>query len=122
MKGYIANIEEEALTNENFRKVLYTDERVQLVVMSLLPQEDIGSEVHEIDQFIRIEEGEGKSILDGEETALRAGSAVVIPAGVTHNIVNTSGHDALKIYTLYAPPNHKQGTVHPTKADAQKDE
>lgn len=122
MKGYITNIEEEALANENFRTVLYTDDKVQLVVMSLLPQEAIGSEVHDIDQFIRIEEGEGVSTLDGEEMKLSAGSVVIIPAGVTHNIINSSKHDALKLYTLYAPPNHAPGTVHKTKADAEKDE
>ncbi len=122
MKGYISNIEEEVLANENFRTVLYTDDKVQLVVMSLLPQEDIGSEVHDIDQFIRIEEGEGISNLDGEEMKLSAGSVVIIPAGVTHNITNTSQHDALKLYTVYAPPNHAPGTVHKTKADAEKDE
>jgi len=122
MKGYVANIEEETLANENFRTVLYTDERVQLVVMSIVGGGDIGEEVHALDQFIRIEEGEGKSILDGEEHVLKAGSVVIIPSGVRHNIVNTSPHDALKLYTLYAPPNHKPGTIHATKADAEKDE
>lgn len=121
MKGYVADIEKETLENENFRRVLYTDERVQLVVMSLLPQEDIGEEVHNLDQFIRIERGEGKSVLDGEENALSGSSVVIIPAGVRHNIINT-GSEAMKLYTLYAPPNHAPGTVHPTKADAEKDE
>ena len=100
----------------------YTDERVQLVVMSIVGGGDIGEEVHTLDQFIRIEEGEGKSILDGEEHVLGAGSVVIIPAGVKHNIINTSAHDALKLYTLYAPPNHAPGTIHKTKADAEKDE
>lgn len=122
MKGYVANIEEEALRNNAFRKVLYTDDRVQLVVMSIDPNSDIGEEVHQLDQFIRIEAGEGKSILDGEEHVLGAASALIIPAGVRHNIVNTSSHDPLKLYTLYAPPNHAPGTVHATKADAEKDE
>ena len=122
MKGYVTNIEEETLANENFRTVLYTDERVQLVVMSIVGGGDIGEEVHTLDQFIRIEEGEGKSILDGEEHVLGAGSVVIIPAGVKHNIINTSSHDALKLYTLYAPPNHKPGTIHATKEDAEKDE
>ena len=122
MKGYVTNIEEETLANENFRTVLYTDERVQLVVMSIVGGGDIGEEVHTLDQFIRIEEGEGKSILDGEEHVLGAGSVVIIPAGVKHNIINTSAHDALKLYTLYAPPNHKPGTIHATKEDAEKDE
>ena len=122
MKGYVTNIEEETLANENFRTVLYTDERVQLVVMSIVGGGDIGEEVHTLDQFIRIEEGEEKSILDGEEHVLGAGSVVIIPAGVKHNIINTSAHDALKLYTLYAPPNHKPGTIHATKEDAEKDE
>lgn len=122
MKGYVANIEAETLRNETFRTVLYTDDRVQLVVMSIAEGNDIGEEVHQLDQFIRIEAGEGKSILDGEEHVLGAGSAVIIPAGVRHNIVNTSSHEPLKLYTLYAPPNHAPGTVHATKADAEKDE
>ena len=122
MKGYVANIEEETLRNETFRTVLYTDDRVQLVVMSIAENGDIGEEVHQLDQFIRIEAGEGKSILDGEEYVLGAGSAVIIPAGDRHNIVNTSSRESLKLYTLYAPPNHAPGTVHATKADAQKDE
>lgn len=122
MNGYVANIEQEALANENFRKVLYTDERVQLVVMSLLPNEDIGEEVHQLDQFIRIEAGEGKSVLDREESVLKDGSVVIIPAGTKHNIVNTSAAAPLKLYTLYAPPNHPPGTVHATKADAEKAE
>ncbi len=122
MKGYVDTIEEKALENDTFRTVLYTDERVQLVVMSLLPQEDIGEEVHQLDQFIRIEEGEGKSVLDGVEYPIKSGFAVIIPAGVRHNIINTASHDPMKIYTLYAPPNHKDGTVHLTKADAEKDE
>lgn len=121
MNGYIANIEQLALENENFRKVLYTDKRVQLVVMSLHAGEDIGEEVHELDQFIRVEAGEGTSVLDGVSHELAPGSAVIIPQGVRHNIVNT-GTTAMKLYTLYAPPNHKDGTVHETKADAEADE
>ncbi|MFZ2555448.1 MAG: cupin domain-containing protein [Minisyncoccia bacterium] len=122
MKGYVANIEELSLKNDYFREVLYTDEHVQLVVMSLKPNEDIGEEVHSLDQFIRVEKGEGKSVLDGEEHTISAGSAIIIPAGTRHNIINTSGTDAMKLYTLYAPPNHKDSTIHKTKADAQKDE
>lgn len=118
MKGYITNIEKATLENEFFRKVLYTAQNCQLVVMSLKPGEDIGEEVHNLDQFIRIEKGDGKSILDGEETVLTDGSAVVIPQGTRHNIINTSAENPLKIYTLYAPPNHADGTIHKTKAEA----
>jgi mannose-6-phosphate isomerase-like protein (cupin superfamily) len=122
MKGYVTNIAEEALENDNFRRVLYTDERVQLVLMCLIPNEDIGEEVHHLDQFIRIEEGEGLAVLDGEEHALTDGSVVVVPAGVRHNIINLSESDSLRLYTLYAPPNHPAGTIHRTKAEAQKAE
>ncbi len=122
MKGYITNIEEQALENDNFRTVLYTDERVQLVVMSLNPSEDIGEEVHNLDQFIRVEEGEGKAILDGEEHSIKDGSVVVIPEGVRHNIINTSASEYMKLYTLYSPPAHKDGVVHKTKAEGEADE
>jgi len=122
MKGYVANIEELTLANENFRKVLYTDAKLQLVVMSLRPGEDIGEEEHQLDQFIRVEKGEGKSVLNGQESALKDGSVVIIPQGVRHNIINTSSTEPLKLYTLYAPPNHKDGTIHKTKAEAEADE
>lgn len=122
MKGFITNIEKETIENEFFRKVLYTDERIQLVVMSLKPLEEIGAEVHELDQFIRVEAGEGRAVLDGTEHELRDGSAVVVPKGTMHNIINTSGERAMKLYTVYAPPNHKDGTIHKTKADAEADE
>lgn len=122
MKGYIANIEKESLENEYFRRVLFTDERLQLVVMSLKPNEDIGEEVHQLDQFIRVEKGEAKAVLDGEETLLKDGSVVIIPQGTRHNLINTSSTNPLKLYTLYSPPNHKDGTVHTTKAEAQADE
>lgn len=122
MKGYVINIEEKALTNNYFREVLYTDTHVQLVVMSLLPNEEIGEEVHQLDQFIRVEKGEGKSVIDGEEYVLTDGSAVVIPQGARHNIINTSSTESLKLYTLYAPPNHKDGTIHKTKEEAEADE
>lgn len=118
MNGYTGNIEQEVLKNEFFRKVLYTDERVQLVVMALQPGEDIGEEVHQLDQFIRVEQGEGKAVMDGAEQALADGVAVIVPAGVRHNIINGQG-GMMKLYTLYAPPNHPAGTVHKTKADAQ---
>lgn len=122
MKGFITNIEEETLENEDYRRVLYTAEHCQLVVMSIPAGEDIGEEVHDVDQFIRIEEGEGQSILDGVECGLTDGSAVVIPAGVRHNIKNTSSSDALKLYTLYAPPHHEDAIVHKTKQDAEDDD
>ncbi len=118
-KGYTTNIEKESLQNEYFRKVLYTDERLQLVVMSLKPSEDIGEEVHNLDQFIRVEKGDAKAILDGEETVLAEGSVVIIHQGTLHNIINISSEHPLKLYTLYAPPNHKDGTVHVTKAEAE---
>lgn len=122
MKGYVNNIEEEALANDYFRKVVYTDARLQLVVMALKPLEDIGMESHHLDQFIRIEKGEGKAILDGEEHPLTDGSVVIVPAETMHNIMNTSADKPMKLYTLYAPPNHAPGTIHKTKAEAEADE
>ena len=121
-KGYVVNIEKVSLQNAYFRQVLFTDTNVQLVVMALKPQEDIGEEVHSLDQFIRVEAGEGFSILDGAKHAIKAGSGVVIPKGVRHNILNTSRTKSMKLYTIYAPPNHKDGTIHKTKADAVADE
>jgi len=119
MAGYVTDIEEKTSNNRNFRTVLFTTERSQLVVMNLKPNEDIGSEVHhDVDQFIRIEEGEGKAVLNGKEYPLKDGSAVVIPAGVEHNIINTSGKEEMRLYTIYTPPEHKDGTVHKTKAEA----
>ena len=120
MNGYVSNIEKETLENDNFRKVLYTTHNVQLVVMSLMPGEEIGVEIHGQDQFIRVESAEGKSVLTGEEHAIADGTAVVIPAGVEHNIINTS-EEHMKLYTLYTPPHHKDGTIHKTKEDAEKD-
>ena len=122
MKGYVINIEEATLKNEYFRQVLYTDTNVQLVVMSLKSGEDIGEEVHQLDRFIRVEAGEGKSVLNGVEHALTDGYALVIPKGTLHNIINTSASKPMKLYTLYAPPNHKDGTIHKTKAEAETDE
>lgn len=120
---YIGNIEKETLENENFRKVLNTTDKSQLVVMSLLPGEEIGMEVHpDIDQFIRIEKGEAKVILDGEETIIKDDFAVVIPAGTEHNVVNTSDSEKLKLYTIYTPAEHKPGTIHKTKTEADKHE
>lgn len=116
MKGYIVNIEQVTKGNTEYRKVLYTAKNSQLVVMSLPPGQEIGEEVHELDQFIRFEMGEGKVVLDGVEHAVGADIAVVIPQGTRHNVINTSGGD-LKLYTLYAPPEHRDGIVEHTKAD-----
>lgn len=121
MKGYVTNIEKDSLDNEDFRRVLYTAKNSQLVLMSLKPGEEIGEEVHELDQFLRVESGTGKAVLDGVEHALADGSAVVVPAGASHNIINT-GSVAMKLYTIYSPPEHRDGVVHATKADAEKDE
>jgi mannose-6-phosphate isomerase-like protein (cupin superfamily) len=120
MKGYVQDIEAIATGNDNFRRVLYTARNCQLVVMALKPQEEIGAEVHKLDQFFRVEEGRGEAVLDGVRTAIQAGYAVLVPAGARHNIINT-GTEPLKLYTLYAPPNHRDGVVHHTWADAQAD-
>ena len=120
MKGYVQDIGGIATRNENFRKVLYTAQHCQLVVMSLKPKEEIGVEVHKLDQFFRVEQGMGEAVLDGVTTAIRAGYAVVVPAGARHNILNT-GAGALKLYTIYSPPNHRDGVVHVTRADAAAD-
>ncbi len=120
MAGYVADIEEKTANNRNFRTVLFTTPRSQLVVMNIRPNEDIGSEVHgDVDQFIRVETGEGKAVLNGKEYSLRDGSAVVIPAGVEHNIINTSVKEDMKLYSIYTPPEHPDGTVHKTKAEAE---
>lgn len=121
MSGYSINIEEKTLQGDHFREVLYTTERSQLVIMTLQVGEEIGMEHHTgHDQFIRIESGQGKAILDGEEHALEDGVAVVIPAGTEHNVINTSATDKLKLYTLYTPPEHPHGIVHRTKAEADE--
>ena len=117
MAGYVINIEKATMNNDNFRKVLNTAEHSQLVVMSLLPGEEIGTEVHDLDQFIRFESGRGKVILNGEEYEVEDDWAVVIPAGVEHNVINTSDSEKMKLYSVYSPPEHPDGTVHPTKAD-----
>jgi mannose-6-phosphate isomerase-like protein (cupin superfamily) len=120
MKGFVNNIEEISVRNEYFRQVLYTAKNCQLVIMALKPGEDIGMEVHKLDQFFRVEEGNGVAVLDGIRTEINAGFAVLVPAGTNHNIINT-GTDPLKLYTLYAPPNHRDGVVHHTRADAEAD-
>ncbi len=122
MTGYIGNIEEITQENTFFRKVIYTGQHAQLVVMSLQPNEDIGMEVHEVvDQFLRIEEGEGKVIINGEEHLVKDGDAIIVPAGTKHNVINTSSTKQLKLYTIYSPPHHKDDTIHKTKEEAVVD-
>jgi mannose-6-phosphate isomerase-like protein (cupin superfamily) len=122
MTGYVTDIEYKTLQNENFREVLFTGPNIQLVVMSLLPGEEIGMEMHDdTDQFIRVETGQGMAVLNEVKHDLEDGSVVVIPAGTHHNIVNTSESEALKLYTLYSPPEHADKTIHRTKAEAQAD-
>jgi len=120
MKGYVQNIETITINNSEFRQVLYTAKNCQLVVMALKPKEEIGAEVHKLDQFFRVEEGTGEAFLDGVNTKISAGFAVLVPAGTNHNIINT-GSVPLKLYTIYSPPNHRDGVVHHTRADAEKD-
>jgi mannose-6-phosphate isomerase-like protein (cupin superfamily) len=121
MKGYITQIEDATIKNSLYRQVLFTAKNSQLVLMSLKPGEEIGEEVHDLDQFLRFEAGEGKVILDGQDHAVRDGFAVVIPAGTRHNVINTSKSADLKLYSLYSPPEHKVGTVHRTKQEADTD-
>lgn len=120
MAGYTGNIEAAALENTAFRRVLYTSSYMQLVLMCIPVAGDIGEETHGLDQFIRVEAGDGKAVLNGEEHVLTDGYAIVVPAGTLHNILNT-GDTPLKLYSLYAPPHHKDGVVHLTKADAEAD-
>jgi len=120
MKGFVQDIEGLAVQNGDFRRVIYTTRNCQLVLMALKPKEEIGAEVHKLDQFFRVEEGSGEAVLDGVRTEIRAGFAVLVPAGTKHNITNT-GKAPLKLYTLYAPPNHRDGVVHHTRADAEAD-
>lgn len=119
MKGFKINIEKDTLGNTNFRKVLYTASHMQLVLMSLQPGEDIGEERHMlVDQFFRFESGSGKCIIDGNKYDVKGGDVIIVPAGAKHNIINTSNSVALKLYTIYAPPNHKDGTIRATKEEA----
>jgi len=123
MKGFNANIEKETLENANFRKVLYTSKHSQLVLMSLKPKEEIGMEVHpDNDQFFRFEKGNGKCIIDGNEYEVTDGSAIVVPAGAQHNVINVSEADDLKMYTIYSPAHHKDGIVRATKEEAEANE
>ena len=123
MKGFKSNIEKDAIANENFRKVLYSGHHLQLVLMSLKVNEEIGSEIHkDNDQFFRFESGQGKCVIDGNEYEVKDGDVVVVPAGARHNIINTIKTSELKMYTIYAPPHHKDGIVRATKEEAEKNE
>ncbi len=120
-KGYVADIEKLTLENENFRKVLYTGQNLQLVLMTIQPNDDIGSEVHEThDQFFRIEAGEGEVVIDGNTTKVKDDDVAIVPAGAEHNVINT-GTEPLKLYTIYGPPEHMDGVLHPTKADVTEE-
>lgn len=120
MNGYLTNIKEETKQNEDYRRVLYTGHYSQLVLMCIDPGDDIGAEVHGLDQFIRIQQGSGEVILDDVHKEIGPGDAVVIPAGTEHNVVNTAD-ESLKLYSIYSPPEHKEGTVHEQKADEQEE-
>ncbi len=123
MKGFFSNIEKETLENENFRKVLYTGKNSQLVLMSLPVGEEIGMEVHpENDQFFRFEKGHGKVMIDGNEYEVEDGSAIVVPAGAEHNVMNVSENEDLKLYTIYSPAHHQDGIVRKTKKEAEENE
>jgi len=122
-KGFNSNIEKDTLENNNFRKVLYTSKHSQLVLMSLPPKGEIGMEVHpDNDQFFRFEKGQGKCIIDGNEYEVKDGSAIVVPAGAEHNVVNVSDSEDLKLYTIYSPAHHKDGIVRATKEEADANE
>ena len=123
MKGFIAPIEKETRKNNDFRRVLYTGKYSQLVLMSLRTREEIGEETHgDVDQFFRFETGEGKVVIDGVEHSVKGGDAVIVPAGARHNVINTSSSSELKLYTIYSPPEHQDGTVRNTKAEAMAKE
>ena len=122
MKGFVGDIEESTVKGSDFRRVLYTGKNMQLVLMALKPGEEIGEEIHpDRDQFFRVEKGEGEVSIDGRQTKIKSDVAIIVPAGARHNVRNT-GDQPLKLYTLYAPPEHVDGTVHVTKADAQAKE
>lgn len=123
MKGFCSNIEKDTIENENFRKVLYTGKHSQLVLMSLKPNEEIGMEVHtDNDQFFRFEKGQGKVIIDGNEYNVSDGSAVIVPSGSQHNVINVSESEPLKLYTIYSPSHHKDGIVRLSKEEAEANE
>ena len=122
MKGFVDDIEELTESNKDFRRVLYTGKHLQLVLMSLKPGEEIGEEVHDThDQFFRIEKGKGEVLIDGKTHKIKADYGVIVPAGARHNVINT-GDKALRLYTLYGPPEHRDGIVRATKAEAEASE
>ncbi len=122
MTGYSANIEQLTKDNTFFRHVLYTTQHLQLVLMSLKPNEEIGMETHTTtDQFFRVESGTGKVVTNGEETEVKDGDVFIVPAGTEHNVINTSSNEDLKLYTIYAPAHHKDGVIHKTKEEAEAD-
>lgn len=122
MTGYVGPIEKLTEDNEYFRQVIFTAQYSQLVAMCLQPNEEIGVEVHPTtDQFFRVEKGEAKVMMNGEENLVKPGDAIVVPAGTQHNLINTSPTEPLKLYTLYSPPQHKDGVIHKTKAEAEAD-
>jgi mannose-6-phosphate isomerase-like protein (cupin superfamily) len=119
LKGFVTDIEKDTINNVNFRKVLYTGKNSQLVLMSLKPGEGIGEEIHkDTDQFFRVDSGSGKVVINGTETEIKNGSAIVIPQGAKHNVINTGKGD-LKLYSVYSPPHHEDGTIHKTKEEAE---
>jgi len=120
-KGFSTDIEKDTIENQDFRKVLYTGEHIQLVLMTLKPGEDIGMEVHDVDQFFRFEKGSGKVLINKAEYKVKDGTGLIVPAGAEHNVINT-GSDSLHMYTLYAPPHHEVGTVHSSKEEAESNE
>ncbi len=120
-KGFVDNIEKLTTKNRDYRRVLYTGKHIQLVLMSLKPGEEIGAETHRgIDQFFRVDKGTGKVVINGTSRKIKDGSAVIVPAGAKHNVINT-GKEDLKLYTLYAPPEHRDGIVQKTKADEKEE-
>jgi mannose-6-phosphate isomerase-like protein (cupin superfamily) len=120
MSHYLGNIAKTTIENVNYREVLFTGPKMQLVVMSLEPGEEIGEEIHaDHDQFLRFESGSGKAVLDGRPYDVTVGDIIIVPAGMKHNVINSSEEGAMKLYTIYAPPEHKPGTLHPRKRDAQ---
>ena len=122
MQGFIENIEQKTRENTHFRHVVYTAKFSQLTLMHLQPGEDIGEEVHDVDQFLRVEQGSGRAILNGIEKEISDGSAIIVPAGVTHNIINGSTTEPMKLYTIYSPAHHRDGVIHTTKAEALADD